>query len=130
MRFRNFSIYVQRQIDRIFRSNQIIAKAYVDDIIIFSKTLQKHLTHLQKMFDILKFNNISIKLFKSFIDYSSITLFEQHVNSFDLVTDKQKLKTIINLTFSKTLRQFEIYLNLTKWFRKYIELYVKKSRKL
>ena len=87
MSFRNFSTYVQRQIDRILRSSKDFAKAYIDDIVIFSKFLKQHLTHLRKIFDILKTNNISIKFIKSFIEYSSIFFLEQHVNSFDFVTD-------------------------------------------
>lgn len=72
MRFQNLSTYVQRQIDRIFRFSKNFAKAYIDDIVIFSKSLKNHLSHLKKVFDILKANNISIKSTKSFIEYLSV----------------------------------------------------------
>ena len=127
MRFRNSSTYVQRQIDRILRSSKN-AKIYIDDIVIFFRILKDHLIHLREMFDILKFNNISIKSSKSFIEYSSVSLLEQHVNSFDFATDEQKLKAIFSLTFSRTLKQLETYLNLTDWFREYIKEYVEKIR--
>ena len=114
LRFRNFSTYVQRQIDRILRLNQTFAQVYIDDMMILFKTLKNYLIHLRSVFNILKTNNISIKSFKSFIKYSFVTLFEQHVDSFDLTTDEQKFKTIVNLRFSKTLKQLKIYLNLTE----------------
>ena len=59
-------------------------------------------------------NNISIKSIKSFIKYFSVSFFEQHVNSFEFVANEQKLKSIVTLIFSKTLKQLEIYLKLTE----------------
>ena len=130
MRFRNSSIYVQRQIDRILRFSKNFAKTYIDDIMIFFKSLKDHLLHLRNVFDILKSNNISIKSTKSFIDYFSVSLLNQRVNFFDLITDTQKLKTIFTLKFSKILKQLKTYLNFTKWFRAYIQEYAEKSKSL
>ena len=130
MNFRNSSTYVQKQIDRIFRLSKNFAKAYIDDIVIFSKSLKQHLTHLRKIFDILKTNNISIKFIKSFIEYFSVFFLDQHVNSFDFVTDDQKLKAIVKLIFSTILKQLKAYLKLTDWFRDYIENYATKSKSL
>ena len=92
--------------------------------------MKQHLALLRKIFDILRANNISIKFTKSFIEYSSISFLEQHVNSFELVTNDQKLKAIAKLTFPTTLRQLETYLRLTNWFREYIEGYAAKSKSL
>ena len=110
--FRNLSTYVQKQIDEILCSNEN-AKVYIDDIVIFFKILKKHLTHLKKTFDILRTNNILIKLIKLFIEYCLMLFFEQHVNSFKFVIDEQKLKMFFSLIFSNFLKQFEIYLKLT-----------------
>ena len=130
MKFRNFSAYVQKQIDRILRSNKNFAKTYVNDIVIFSKSLNEHVLHFRKVFDILRSNNISIKSIKSFIDYFSMSLLEQRINSFDFVTNEQKLKAISKLVFSKTLKQLKTYLKLTEWFRDYIEKYAEKFKSL
>ena len=54
----------------------------------------------------------------------------QHVNFLNFAIDEQKLKTIAQLVFSKTLKQFEIYLNLTNWFRDYIKIYAAKFKSL
>lgn len=85
---------------------------------------------LRKVFDILKSNNISIKSTKSFIEYLTISLLEQHVNSFDLFIDEQKLKKIINLTFFKTLDELKIYLKFIDKFREYIRDYAEKAKSL
>ena len=98
MKYRNFSFYVQRQINRILRSYRF-AKTYMNDIVIFFKTLQKHLNHLRQIFDVLSVNNISMNSNKAYIEYSSVNLLKQHVNFFELVTKNQKLKIIAKFTF-------------------------------
>ena len=50
IKFKNFSIYVQRKINTILRVYRVFVKTYVDNIIIFNKTLKKHLTHLREIF--------------------------------------------------------------------------------
>ena len=129
MRYRNSSVYVQKQIDRILRSFHF-ARVYVNDIVIFSKIMNEHLEHLQDVFRILKKNNTSINSKKAFLDYSSVTLFDQHVTSFELFTDESKLQIISNLKFSSILSQLKTYLELTEWFRQYIEKYVAISKSL
>ena len=126
MKFRNSFFYVQRQINRDFRAYQQYARVYIDDIVIFSKTQSEHIVHLRNIFRILSTNNIVINLKKIYIDYSSITLLKEQVIFLDLFTDVQKMKTIANLDFLKTLEQLKIYLDLTEWFRKYVSNYVRR----
>ena len=47
MRFRNFVVYVQRQIDKILRSFYEFVKTYINDVVILSKTKNTHLNHLR-----------------------------------------------------------------------------------
>ena len=37
MKYKNSLVYVQRQIDRLFRAYRKFVKTYVDDIVIFSR---------------------------------------------------------------------------------------------
>ena len=127
MKYRNSSVYVQKQIDRILRSFNF-ARAYVNDIVIFFETLDDHFLHFRKIFEILIKNNIFINSKKIFLRYSSVSLLNQHVISLKLFTNKKKLKTIVNFRFSKTLRQLKTYFDLTSWFRQYIEHYAIKFK--
>ena len=124
MNYKNSSTYVQRQIDRLLRTFREFAHAYVDDIMIFSHIRKKHEFHLQRVFIVLIENNIFVKIVKAFLDYSSISLLDQKVDSFDLIIFEKKLKTISKLRFSRTLRQLEIYLSLIDWMRNYVFYYV------
>ena len=47
MGYKGLLLYVQWQTDKILQKHCAYAKAYIDNIIIFFKTLAKHLEHLQ-----------------------------------------------------------------------------------
>ena len=130
MSYRNSSAYVQRQIDKVLRNHQRFVKTYVNDIVIFFRTLQDHVMHLKQVFKVLTQNNISINSIKTFLEFSFVNLLKQHVTSLKLSTNEQKLRTITNLTFSRNLTQLETYLRLTEWFRQYIDHYAVKSESL
>ena len=130
MNYKNSSIYVQRQIDRLFRFYRAFAKTYVNDIVIHSNILQKHFAHLTKIFDMLRVNNIFIKFEKTFIDYFIVHLFDQKIDSLDLITIEKKLKVISRLFFSITFQLLETYLELTSWLRDYVSWYVEVFKSL
>ena len=62
MKFRNNSTYVQRQIDIILRDFRDFVRVYVNDIVMFNKTLEKHIEHLIKIFELFRKMNIVLKL--------------------------------------------------------------------
>ena len=124
MKYKNSFVYVQRQIDRLFRVYRKFVKAYVDDIVIFSRIWQEHVNHLGQIFIKLINVNIFIKFTKAFIDYSSVQLLSQKINSLNLFINEKKLKIIVKLQFSRTLRQLKTYFDLINWMRKYVSFYV------
>ena len=101
MKYKNNFVYVQRQIDRLLRKYRCYARVYVNDIIIFFKTIEKHAIHLRVIFEMFQVNNIFIKFIKTFFDYFSVALFERKMNFFDLSTSIDKLKIIVKIQFSK-----------------------------
>ena len=108
--FKNISFYVQREINNILRDYKKFCRAYIDDIIIFSKILNEHQKHLNAIFNL--FNRLYIKNFfiKSFLEYFSVQLLKLKVNAFELSTSIEKLKAISKLKFLVTLRNLKIYL--------------------
>ena len=130
IKYKNSSAYVQRQIDRVLRKHKKYSRAYVDDIIIFSKTLKKHLRHLIEVFDTLNVNNIFIKSTKTFIEYFIVNLLNQKINSFDLIIAEDKLKVISLLKFPRILQQLKTYLKLISYLREYVSFYAGISQSL
>ena len=114
MSFKNISSYVQQKINNILREFKTFCKVYINDIIIFSKTFQKHVQHFHLIFDL--FTNLNINLFsiRFFFDYFTIQLLRLKIDAFELFTSKEKLKIIANLKFFKILQNLKIYLEFTK----------------
>ena len=84
----------------------------MNNIIVFSKTLSKHLNHLKKMFILFRQKKISLNFKKSFLGYFFVILLEQRVDFLNLFTFEKKLIIIITLRFSRTLRQLKTFLKL------------------
>ena len=123
MNYCNSSVYVQWIIDRILWSHYVYLCIYVNDIVIYSTTLSKHLHHLQYVFNEFIFKEIYLFSEKFFLNYSSIQLLKQQVNALKLVTVKDKLVVITNLEFLCTLTQLKKYLDLIDYLWQYISHY-------
>ena len=130
MGYRNSPAYVQRQIDGILRPFQRFAKAYIDDVVVFSKSLKEHLEHLDKVFSTFNTLGISIKPSKAFLGFPDIKLLGQLVNSLGLSTSEEKLKAISELVFPQTLQALETYLGMTGYLRQYVSHYAALSEPL
>ena len=130
MSFKNISSYVQRKIDNILREFKEFCRTYIDDIVIFNKILEKHVSHLQLIFELFISFNINLSSTKSFFEYLTVQLLKLKIDAFELSTSKEKLKTIANLKFSKTFQNLKIYLEFTEWFRNYVSFFAQKSELL
>lgn len=129
MGWKNSPAYVQREMDGIFREYPY-AKAYIDDVMIFSNSLKEHLNHFSTIFSLFQKWGITLKAVKTYLDYLSISLLGQKVDSFELATSADKLKAITELPFSRTLKDLKTYLDMTGYLRDYIPYYAQKSEPL
>src|SRR5439155_14622072 len=109
MKFINSVSYVQHQINDILQSLHEFVQAYINDIIMFSKTLKKHKNHLHYFFFLLIERNIVINSKKTFIRFLIIQFLDQKVSFFSLTITKEKMKIITKLKFSRNLINLEIY---------------------
>ena len=123
MGFQNSPPYVQRQIDRILRAHRSYTRAYIDNIVVFSKTLEDHLIHLNEVFNLLASLDIVLAPTKTFLGFPSTTLLGQKVDSFGMAAALEKIQAISGLAFPITLQDLEHYLGLTGWMRDYVPYY-------
>jgi hypothetical protein len=130
MSYKNSSSYVQRQTDLMLKNLRDFVRAYMNDIVIFSKLLNDHLHHLRQMFERLWHYNVALNSKKTFLKYSLIMLLEQVVDALSLITSKEKLIAIVNLTFSLTLKELKTYLDLIDYMRVYVSWYAQTSLSL
>ena len=127
MKFKNSSLYVQRKINSLLRAFRVFARVYVNDIVVFNHTLKKHLSHLNQIFQLFEFYDISLSFKKFFLDYFTVALLEQKMNAFEFIIVVDKLAAIIKLNFFYTLKNFEIYFDLIEWLRDFVLWYAQKT---
>jgi hypothetical protein len=96
MSFKNSSAYTQRRIDIILRDLKDCCKAFIDDITIFSSTLEEHVKSLSMIFQRLLDYDIKLNSCKTFLSFSFVTLLDQHVDEFELHAVKNKIAVILN----------------------------------
>src|SRR5947207_12548662 len=89
MNYQESSSYAQCMMNMILRSHKFFVCCYIDDIVIFSKTLKNHLKHLNTVFSLFDELKITLKEVKTHLDYSSIILLNQQVDDFDMTSSKK-----------------------------------------
>ena len=130
IKFKNSSIYVQRQMNNYLRKYREFVKNYINNIVMFNKTLKKYLQHLQKILNLLRKMNITLKSLKTFLNYSNIVLLKQKIDNLKLIISKKKLKIITILFFFKILKDLETYFEMIEYLKNYISYYAQKAELL
>ena len=118
-----------KKMNEIFK-NYSYARAYIDDVIVFSSSFKKHLQHFSSIFAFFQQWNITFKTSKTYFEYFNIFLLNQKVDSFDLITAKKKLKIIAELSFPTFLKALKKYIEMIEWFKNYVLYYAQKFKAL
>src|SRR5438034_11282456 len=77
MNYQKSSSYAQCMMNMIFRFHKFFVCCYIDDIVIFLKTLKNHFKHLNIVFSLFDKMRITLKEVKTHLDYLSIILLNQ-----------------------------------------------------
>ena len=93
---------------------------YIDDIIIFSPNVEKHLEHLQAVFDCLRQHNLKLKLKKcSFLQETTHYLgFSLTPNGISITEDRTK--AIRSMTAPTSVREVRAFLGTIGYYRRMI----------
>lgn len=105
-----------------------ICLVYLDDIIIFSTSLQEHICSLKAIFKRLKEVNLKVQLDKSeFLKRETDYL--GHIISGDgIKPNPMKISVIKNFPIPKTQKEIKQFLGLTGFYRKFIKDYAKLAK--
>ena len=119
--------YFQLLIDKVLMGCSSFAMGYLDDIIIFSKTEEEHLNHLEEIFVRLRKFGLKIKrekcsFFKKHIQYLG------HLVSFELLPEK--LESIHKIPAPRTAKEVKQFLGLIGYYRKFVPRFADISRPL
>ena len=103
---------------------------YLDDIIIFSKTLEEHIKQLRKVFEKLDEAGLRLKpskceFFKDWLEYLG------HIVSKDSIeTNPKKIMAIVKWPRPKNITQVRSFLGFWNYYRKFIKNYAQIAKSL
>ena len=113
-------VYFQQLISMVLQDCRDFVMVYLDDIIIFSRTLEEHLKHIEIIFQKLKAAGLKLKeskcdFFKSEIHYLGHLISDKGIQPFP-----EKLDTIRNMPHPQTPKEIKQFLGLTGYYRKFV----------
>lgn len=121
----------QRAMDNILRGLQgIHCLIYLDDIIIFSSSLQEHLEKLRTVFDRLRQTNLKIQLDKSEFLRKEILYLGHKITDKGLQPNDDKIKAVLNFPLPTTTTQIKSFLGLIGYYRRFIKDFAKVTQPL
>ena len=104
--------------------------AYLDDIIIFSKTPQEHLSHIRMVFEKLKSVNLSMKKSKCSFFSKEIQYLGHILSATGIRPLPSKTHAIQTHATTNDTKQVRAFLGLVGYYRKFIKVFAKIAKPL
>ncbi|KAL0860680.1 hypothetical protein ABMA27_010024 [Loxostege sticticalis] len=121
----------QRAMDNVLRGLQgIHCLIYLDDVIIFSKSLPEHIQKLRAVFDRFRQTNLKVQLDKSHFLRKEVLYLGHTITREGLKPNTDKIDAILNYPIPKTTTEIKSFLGLIGYYRKFIKDFAKITRPL
>ena len=118
----------QRTMDKVLAGLiGVCAYVYVDDIIIYSKNMNDHETHLQSVFDRLREAGLKLKPTKCVFGLKEVKLFGFILNKEGIKADPEKVQAINEMSPPNSVKDVRRFLGMCSYFRGCLRGYAEKS---
>ena len=94
---------------------------FLDDILIFSKTLQEHQKHVKKVLELLRENKLYAKMSKCEFFKEEISFLGHVVNGDGMSMEKDKIKAIQDWPIPTTVTGIRGFLGLAGYYRRFVQ---------
>ena len=106
------------------------AITYLDDIIIFSRTAEEHLSYIEQVFEKLQAAKLPMKLSKCHFLTKEIQYLGHILSTKGIQPLPSKTQAIENMHPPKTPKQVHAFLGLVEYYRKFIKNFAKIAKPL
>lgn len=103
---------------------------YLDDIVVFSETLEEHLTHLRKVLDRLREHELYAKPSKCSFAQETIHFLGHIIERGRIRMDPKKVQAIEEWQPPKDVHEIRSFLGLTNYYRRFVKRYSEIARPL
>ncbi|KYB24698.1 hypothetical protein TcasGA2_TC031841 [Tribolium castaneum] len=94
---------------------------YLDDIIIFSRTVEEHIEKLKRVFQRLREAGLTLKPSKCHYLKKEIEILGFKVNAEGISVDQNKINGIANMPTPKSVKEVQRFLGMCNYYRKFIK---------
>ena len=96
---------------------------YMDDIVVFSKSAEEHLTHLRLVLSKLQGAKLYAKLSKCRFALSSVKFCGHVIDQHGIMPDPEKVKVVLDWPIPTDVHQLRSFVGLAQYFRKFIQAF-------
>lgn len=122
MGLKNAPATFQKLMDHLLRDLQgKICLVYMDDIIIFSTSLQEHISNLKLVFSKLRDSNLKIQLDKSEFFKKNVEFLGHVITPGGIKPNPNKIKAVQKYPIPKTAKEIKSFLGLVGYYRRFIK---------
>jgi len=93
---------------------------YIDDIIVFSDTFEEHMSHLEKVFDILRQNKLVAQIDKCFFCLKQLKYLGKVVSGDGVQTDPDTVSYMVNYPIPKNVKDVRSFIGLCSHYRNFV----------
>ena len=110
----------QRMINHTLRDCWPFARAYIDDIVIFSRSWEEHLVHLQGVFTCLQTAKLTINVSKCQFGRNEVRYLGHVIGGGTVRPDPQKLEAVNNYPKPVSKKEVRAFLGLAGYYRRFV----------
>jgi hypothetical protein len=96
---------------------------FFDDILIYTKSWEDHVQHVDKVLQLLEAQQLYVKPSKCFFGVQEVEYLGHIVSHEGVRADPNKIKSIKERKIPTTLRHLQVFLGLTGYYRKFVKNY-------
>nr|CAD1839581.1 unnamed protein product [Ananas comosus var. bracteatus] len=103
---------------------------YLDDIVVYSKTLEEHVEHLRIVFQTLKEHSLYVKKEKCYFAQKEIMFLGHRVGGGLIGMDEEKIRAIKEWRAPTRVTELRSFLGLVNYYRRFISSYSRRAAPL
>ena len=118
--FCNMPSIFQRFMSQLFQKCKSLVLVYLDDIVVFSKCVDDHFSHLQIVFDLLAQANVTLHLKKCHFFSQKFIYLGHLLDATGIRPNPEKVQALQQLAPPQNRLQLMKFLGLINWFKRFI----------